>query len=155
MLVRRPIEEMSPRWGLGFVLALGVSLALVGCLEGDPNPTSSQGASGTGSSTSSGGNSSSSSGAPVPTVQPGAACSVQSTQAVNLPFRNAFEDRSVQIFWVDYQCRESLYRVLAPGETHVQTTYVSHPWRVRDAVTGALYKEVVPTTTAPPEVVVP
>ncbi|MCW5834925.1 MAG: hypothetical protein KIS78_21165 [Labilithrix sp.] len=136
------------------------ALALAGCLDGDPNPTNEpgQGSSGaSGSSSSGGAGSSGASGqpAPAPTVEPSGACSQSSAQAVNLPFRNAFTDRSVRLFWVDYGCNEVGYDVLAPGQARVQQTFVSHPWRVRDAATNALYKEYVPTTTAPPEVVVP
>ena len=126
------------------VLALASTSA---CLEGDPNPLAeqSQGSSGIGTSDQP---------SPSPTAEPSTACSQNSTQPVNLPFRNAFTDRSVRLFWVDYSCNEVAYKVLAPGQTHVQQTYVGHPWRVRDASTNALYKELVPTT-APPEVVVP
>jgi hypothetical protein len=123
----------------------------VGCLDGDPNPTDpTQNASSSGI-----GGSTSGSPSPSPTTQPSGTCSQQNAQAVNLPFRNNFADRSVKIFWVDYGCNEQAYNTIAPGGTHVQQTYVGHPWRVRDAVTNALYKEVVPSTTAPPEVTVP
>lgn len=133
------------RWAL-----VATSLLLAGCLEGDPNPTLEPGSSGIGGPGASG-----TSDAPAPEVQPSGACSQNSAQAVNLPFRNAFTDRSVRLFWVDYGCKEVGYAVLGPGQTWVQQTYVTHPWRVRDASTNALYKEVVPTTTAPPEVTVP
>lgn len=134
-----------------FVHAAVVIVAVAsasGCLEGDPNPLENQnpGSSGIGSSGQP---------SPAPTVQPSSACSQNSAQAVNLPFRNAFTDRSVRLFWVDYSCNEVGYNEIGPGKTHVQQTYVGHPWRVRDAATNALYKEFVPTTTAPPEVVVP
>ena len=129
------------------------SLLLAGCLEGDPNPTDlDQGSSGIGSSGASG---TSGQPAPAPTAQPSGTCSQNSSQAVNLPFRNAFTDRSVRLFWVDYGCKEVGYHVLGPGETRVQQTFVTHPWRIRDASTNVLYKEFVPTTTAPPEVTVP
>lgn len=118
---------------------------LVGCLEGDPNPTSGQ-ASSSGSSGQV---------PPAATIQPSSACSAASTQAVNLPFRNAFSDRTVRLFWVDTSCREIAYSAIASGQTFVQQTFVGHVWRVRDASTNALYKEVTPTTTAPPEVTVP
>jgi hypothetical protein len=134
------------------VVLASAMVLLVGCLEGDPNPTSGQGSSGIGSSGSSG---TSGQVAPSPTVQPSRACSQNSSQAVNLPFRNGFTDRTVRLFWVDYACNEVAYGVVGPGQTHVQQTFVSHPWRVRDASTNALYKEFIPTTTAPPEVVVP
>jgi len=122
--------------------------SLTACLEGDPNPLAEQ----NGGSTAAG---SSGQASPTPTVQPSGACSQNSTQAVNLPFRNNFSDRSVRLYWVNYQCGESDYGVIGPGQSRVQQTYVGHPWRVRDLSTGALYKEFVPTTTAPPEVSVP
>ncbi|MBX3204640.1 MAG: hypothetical protein KF764_06195 [Labilithrix sp.] len=136
-LARRRSSSFAAR--ASFVAALLVA----GCLEGDPNPTS-EGSSGTSGQP-----------APAPTVEPSGACSQNGAQAVNLPFRNAFRDRSVRLVWVDYGCNEVGAGELGPGETRVQQTYVTHPWRVRDAVTNALYKEYVPTTTAPPEVVVP
>lgn len=131
-------------------LAASFLLALVtapGCLEGDPNPLANEDA---GTRTSSSGQP-----APVPTVTPSGQCSGDGTQAVNLPFRNNFTDRSVRLFWVNQRCTEIAYAVLAPGVSTVQQTYIAHVWRVRDASTGALYEEFIPTTTAPPEVAVP
>ncbi|HVJ94502.1 MAG TPA: hypothetical protein VM580_32165 [Labilithrix sp.] len=122
------------------------ALLLTSCLEGDPNPFADAGTSG---DASSGGPSS------VPTGQPSSVCSQQSAQAVNLPFRNEFSDRTVRLYWVNYQCQEVAYGAVKPKTTYVQQTYVGHPWRVRDASTNALYKEFIPTTTAPPEVTVP
>ena len=106
------------------------------CLDGDPNPTEGQTSSGVGSTGTPDAGSS--------------ACSKTSTQPVNLPFRNAFTDRSVRLFWVDPTCKEVPYSVLAPGQSYVQQTFVTHLWRVRDNTTHVLYKEFVPTTTAPP-----
>ena len=155
---RGPRRSWSSSWGAR--ASLVAALVLTGCLEGDPNPTtdSSEGSSGASSSGASGGGGSSGSfgqPAPAPTLEPASVCSQESAQAVNLPFRNAFTDRSVRLFWVDYGCNEVAYDVLGPGQARVQRTFLTHPWRVRDAATNALYKEYVPTTTAPPEVVVP
>ncbi len=150
---RRGARSSSSVARASLVAALVV---VAGCLDGDPNPTtdSSDGSSGASSSgASGGGGSSGTSGQPA--LEPTSVCSQNSGQAVNLPFRNAFTDRSVRLFWVDYGCNEVAYDVLEPGQARVQRTFVSHPWRVRDAATNALYKEYVPTTTAPPEVVVP
>ncbi len=134
---------------LAVAVLLGLaSAALAACLEGDPNPLSEQ-------TPGSSGIASSGQPSPSPTTQPSNACSQNATQAVNLPFRNNFTDRSVRLYWVDYSCKEVAYNVLGPKQTHVQQTYVGHPWRVRDEMTNALYEEVIPTSTAPPEVVVP
>ena len=124
---------------------------LSGCLEGDPNPLAreddaDQGSSGSGTPGQP---------APAPTVEPSSACSTNSSQPVNLPFRNGFTDRSVRLYWVDYGCKEVAYSLVGPGQSHVQQTFVGHPWRVRDEATNALYREAVATSTAPPEVVVP
>lgn len=134
------------------LLALAsMSVLGAGCLDGDPNPTTQ----GQGSSGASGTSGTSGTPAPAQTVQPSNRCSTNSTQAVNLPFRNAFTDRAVRLWWVDQACNPVAYDVLMAGQSHVQQTYVGHVWQVRDTVTNALYKEYVPMTTAPPEVVVP
>jgi hypothetical protein len=50
---------------------------------------------------------------------------------------------AVDVYWVDYKCRESFVTRLAPGETMGQNTYDTHPWRVRDHATHRLIKEWV------------
>lgn len=123
------------------ILAPIALVAVTGCLDGDPNPTKDQA-------------SSSGSAAAVATVQPSSACSKASNQAVNVTFHNLFTDRSVRLYWVDYTCKEIAYDVIAPGQSHVQATFATHPWRIRDAQTGALYKEYV-TDSAATDVAVP
>lgn len=50
----------------------------------------------------------------------------------------------VVVFWVDFDCREKLYKRLQPGESATQSTFDAHPWRVRDAASGALLVDFVP-----------
>lgn len=47
------------------------------------------------------------------------------------------------IYWVDYNCQEVYYNTLYPFQAYVQETYVTHPWRVRDAEAGQLLQEFV------------
>jgi hypothetical protein len=49
----------------------------------------------------------------------------------------------VDLFWIDYKCRESFVGRVAPGQQLGQTTYDTHPWRVRDHATHRLVKEWV------------
>ena len=135
--------------------ALLGSLALAGCLEGDPNPLV-----GTGSSSGSSGTSASSSGAssgqaaPLPTITPSNVCSQNSVQATTLTFQNS-SGRNLQLFWVDYTCKEVSYGSLGPAESKDMPTFLTHPWRVRDAETSALYKELVTSSTSRVVVTIP
>jgi VHL beta domain len=59
---------------------------------------------------------------------------------------------TVDVFWVDYQCRETFAGRVAPGESFEQRTFDTHPWRVRDHATHRLIKEWVgPRMADPPE----
>jgi hypothetical protein len=40
-----------------------------------------------------------------------------------------------ELYWLNYQGREILYRTLEPGGEFHQPTYLSHPWVVRDKET--------------------
>jgi hypothetical protein len=62
----------------------------------------------------------------------------------------------VDLFWVDFKCRETFVARLAPGETIDHRTYDTHPWRVRDHATHKLIKEWVgPRLPDPPDKPVP
>jgi len=50
---------------------------------------------------------------------------------------------SVRILWLNYQGREVFYRSLGPGESYTQTTYATHPWRIRDASSGKVLRTLV------------
>lgn len=123
------------------VLAL-LALTSSACLEGDPNPYDKDESSG-GSSTNGGsGNSGTAGNGPTG----GTHCSLSSTQSVALSFHNRTQ-RAVQVYWVDYQCQEKLFSDLPVGQTYMISTYATHPWRVRDTVTGALVLEYVASST--------
>lgn len=58
----------------------------------------------------------------------------------------------VDVYWVDFKCRESFVARIAPGESLRQSTYDTHPWRVRDHTTRRLIKEWVgPKLPEPPK----
>ena len=49
---------------------------------------------------------------------------------------------TVDVFWLDYAGKEQLYATVAPGQSHVQQTFETHPWRIRQQHSGdevALY----------------
>lgn len=68
--------------------------------------------------------------------------SIHSQVPTELTFRNETSN-PVQVLWIDYNGREVLYRTLVPGESYVQSTYATHPWRLRDAVTGRTLQTMV------------
>lgn len=38
----------------------------------------------------------------------------------------------LQVYWIDYAGRRTFYAALAPGRSHHQRTYLTHPWVVTD-----------------------
>jgi len=53
--------------------------------------------------------------------------SVASTTRADVEFVNDSCER-VQLYWIDYDGVLQDYGTLAPGQIHVQTTFVTHPW---------------------------
>jgi hypothetical protein len=76
---------------------------------------------------------------------------MNSAVPTQVTFRNETSN-PVKVLWIDYNGQEVLYRTLAPGESYVQSTYVTHPWRLRDAVAGRTLRTMVAART--PQVVV-
>jgi hypothetical protein len=58
-------------------------------------------------------------------------------------------DRPLLVYWVDYHGAEVLKGHLRPGETFYQHTFDTHPWRIRDAGTGTLLREILPPASEP------
>ncbi|MDQ3584026.1 MAG: hypothetical protein M3495_21615 [Pseudomonadota bacterium] len=58
--------------------------------------------------------------------------------------------KHVRLFWIDYTGQEVFYHELSPGERYVQQTFVTHPWRIREATSGQLLTEM--TVIKPHEV---
>ncbi len=79
--------------------------------------------------------------------------SIHSQVPTQVTFRN--ETRTpVRVLWIDYQGREVPYRQLYPGESYVQPTFATHPWRVRETASGKVLRTVV-AGVAPMTVVIP
>lgn len=55
--------------------------------------------------------------------------SINSELPSAITFVNGTRD-DVQVFWIDFQGAKQQYGWIAPGQSHMQQTYVSHPWAV-------------------------
>jgi VHL beta domain len=53
--------------------------------------------------------------------------SLNSNEYTDLRFTNA-TCLTVSVYWLDYQGNRTLYAILAPGQSYVQGTFVTHPW---------------------------
>ncbi len=71
-----------------------------------------------------------------------AKCSAANGEPVLLEIVNTCSAAVVDLYWVDYQCKEIFYNQLASGATWRQGTFANHPWRVRDHATHRLLKEI-------------
>ncbi len=70
---------------------------------------------------------------------------------VSMEISNACGE-AVDLFWVDFKCRETFVARLEPGASIPQQTFDTHPWRVRDHETHRLLKEWIgPAAPEPPE----
>ena len=52
----------------------------------------------------------------------------ESRRSTNVTFMNGLPDCRARLFWCDYQGKLVRYKTLAPGETHRQQTFETHPW---------------------------
>ena len=69
-------------------------------------------------------------------------CSIRGTTAATIMITNN-RNRAVSVYWVDYQCKEELYQTIQPGGSYTQDTFVTHPWRIRDAADQTLLAQFV------------
>ena len=53
--------------------------------------------------------------------------SLNSDTPATITFRNDGE-RDVHIYWLDFQGKRQLYKVLRPGTRYTQPTFLTHPW---------------------------
>jgi len=89
---------------------------------------------------------------PRPTLSPPPLRSKHDLTPTQVTFRN--ETRNpINVLWINYEGREVPYRTLDPGDSYRQPTFASHPWRLRDAMTGRILRTMVAGTT-PSHVVV-
>jgi hypothetical protein len=70
-------------------------------------------------------------------------CSSQDNQTVEVEFDNTC-GFAIDVYWVNYFCEEEFYQAISAGNSWSTTSYATHPWRVRDAKTGALILEIPP-----------
>ncbi|RMF01286.1 MAG: hypothetical protein D6768_10920, partial [Chloroflexi bacterium] len=63
------------------------------------------------------------------------ACSTDGGESNDITFVNATNDNVTGI-WIDWDCIESGRWTLAPGESHTEHTFTTHPWHVRSEATG-------------------
>jgi hypothetical protein len=57
--------------------------------------------------------------------------SQKDTKRTNIIFHNA-TSKAVHLYWINYRGRRESYGSIAPGQTHSQPTYRTHPWLVTD-----------------------
>jgi hypothetical protein len=57
--------------------------------------------------------------------------------------------RTVTLWWVDYDGREVARGTIRPGQRWDQRTFLTHPWRVRDAVTSQLMRDFITDENTP------
>jgi len=57
--------------------------------------------------------------------------STQASTSIKITFQNTTTE-TVHAYWIDYQGKEVFYFNLGPAESHVQQTYITHPWRIKD-----------------------
>jgi len=68
--------------------------------------------------------------------------SLESRNSVEYRFVNQ-TGRTLKVFWIDYGGKEIYSTTLQAGRTWAVATYVTHPWRFRDAQTGRVAFTVV------------
>ena len=71
-------------------------------------------------------------------------CSIESVTDSSLSIYNDCESVSIEVFWVAYDCGEVSYGIRGPTETFQIPSYDTHPWRIRNAETGELMREIPP-----------
>eukprot|EP00174_Griffithsia_okiensis_P000792 GO256354.1.p1 GENE.GO256354.1~~GO256354.1.p1 ORF type:complete len:137 (+),score=6.64 GO256354.1:60-413(+) len=59
-----------------------------------------------------------------------------STQALNPGHLRYHSEMTVAVYWINYNGREQKYNTLTPGRSYVQSTFVTHPWVLREVPTG-------------------
>ncbi len=57
--------------------------------------------------------------------------SINSEEAVSVSFTNHQQDKR-SLYWIDFDGKEVHYKTLQQGETYHVTTYLTHPWVVRN-----------------------
>jgi hypothetical protein len=88
--------------------------------------------------------------------EPPMICSKSSAKKAKISFTNLCTKTVLRINWVNYGCHEDAPVIeLQPGETRVVSTYLTHPWRVRDAKDGRLMLDIPPVSSVVEMVSIP
>jgi hypothetical protein len=146
------------KWIAGSALAVAAGVAAIGWVSSRPTPTvrpdvpSARAPEKTLDTTTN-------SPAPTGTTEPKRAAEAPSCRSIELADREPStcsapgrsEDiavvntcgEAVDLFWVDFKCRETFVGRVEPSETFRHHTYDTHPWRARDHATHRLLKEWV------------
>lgn len=69
-------------------------------------------------------------------------CSKASGASATLTLVNACPKTTLLLSWINLQCGETSYATVPPGGSYVQPSFVGHPWRIRNAATQALMREI-------------
>src|ERR1700690_385506 len=77
-----------------------------------------------------------------PILDPDAGACSMSGSATTFKLTND-RDAAIDLVWVDYQCNEQPYGVIAPLGQKTQGTYVTHVWRIRNDADKAFLAEFV------------
>lgn len=75
---------------------------------------------------------------------PPMACSETAMDGASLSVFNDCLGLTVEVYWVDYNCVENYYGFADPGSAFTIGTFETHAWRVRNASTGELMREIPP-----------
>jgi tetratricopeptide (TPR) repeat protein len=73
-------------------------------------------------------------------------CSEQAATPITAKFYNS-TNRSLAIYWVDYECREQRYGTINPNSGLDIETFVTHQWLVRDLSSQDILDELTVTST--------
>ncbi|MEQ8672624.1 MAG: hypothetical protein RLP44_12030 [Aggregatilineales bacterium] len=77
------------------------------------------------------------------------ACSVDGSELYTFTVDNR-SDRTVLLYWIDYNCNRVLYRTILPGTTIPKETFATHPWILTDAETDETFWGPWGSNTATP-----
>jgi hypothetical protein len=85
---------------------------------------------------------------------PPSVCSAMAVTSATLQINNHCAE-PVDLWWVNYTCSEVYYQTIQPAQSTQQSSWITHPWRVRLADAGALVQEIPPLGMATTVVDVP
>jgi alpha-glucosidase len=78
---------------------------------------------------------------PTATITATPLVSVDGGMSATLALSN-LSNRNIQVFWINFEGEEELYKRLSPGQAYDQETFVGHIWRVRDEASGEIVEEI-------------